>query len=153
MKLQRNQRAGFSLVEVTLALGVAAMALIAIFSLLPIGLQINRNALDQSASTDILGTVIADIRATPKTTFQSLNFNINIPADPTTGLAAQTRYFDAAGARLASATGARYALTVTFLANSAGAKAATFADMKIVWPPPPAAATGTSETFAAFNRN
>jgi len=148
-----DQRAGFSLVEVTLALGVAAISLVAIFSFLPVGLQTNRNAIDQSASADVLGAVISDIRATPKTTYQSNNFKINIPADPTSALAAQTLYFDLSGGWLPSVTGARYVLTVTFLANSAGSKAASFADVKVIWPAPPATTMGSSETFAAFARN
>ena len=57
----------FSLVEVTLAIGVAAFCLLAVFGLVPIGVQTNRNATSQTAATNIAAAVITDMRATPKT--------------------------------------------------------------------------------------
>src|SRR6266436_6267926 len=56
----------FSLVEVTLALGVAAFCLIAVFGLIPVGLQTNRNATSQTAATNIIAFVAADLRANYK---------------------------------------------------------------------------------------
>src|SRR5436190_6127195 len=56
----------FSLVEVTLALGIAAFCLIAVFGLMPIGVQTNRNATSQTRATNIMAAVVADMRATPK---------------------------------------------------------------------------------------
>jgi len=56
----------FSLVELTLALGVAAFCLLAAFGLIPIGVQTNRNATSQTRATNIMAAVIADLRALPK---------------------------------------------------------------------------------------
>ena len=64
MKLQ-CRHTSFSLVEVTIALGVAAICLIGIFGLLPIGLQTDQNATEQSRALGISSVVIADLRATP----------------------------------------------------------------------------------------
>ena len=55
----------FSLVELTLALVVAALCLIAVFGLVPVGVQTNRNATSQTAATNILSSVVSDIRASP----------------------------------------------------------------------------------------
>ena len=52
-RLKRNVGA-FSLVEVTLALGIAAFCLIAVFGLIPVGVQTNRNATSQTAATNII---------------------------------------------------------------------------------------------------
>ena len=78
---------GFSLVEVTLALGVAAISFMAIFGLLVTGTQTNHTAIEQSASSDILTAVAVDLRATPRTSpagsaTTSLQFQIPIPAIP-----------------------------------------------------------------------
>ena len=59
---------GFSLVEVTLAIGIAAFCLIAVFGLVPIAVQTNRNATSQTAATNIIASVIADMRALKSTT-------------------------------------------------------------------------------------
>jgi hypothetical protein len=51
---------------VTLALGIAAFCLIAVFGLVPVGVQTNRNATSQTTATNILSSVVSDIRASPK---------------------------------------------------------------------------------------
>ena len=61
-------RAAFSLVEVTLAIGIAAFCLIAVFGLVPVAVLTNRNATSQTAATNVMASVIADLRATPQTT-------------------------------------------------------------------------------------
>ena len=62
--MKRASYCAFSLVEVTLALGIAAFCLIAVFGLIPVGVQTNRNATSQTAATNIIASVIADMRAT-----------------------------------------------------------------------------------------
>ena len=64
MSGSKVQVRAFTLVEVTLALGMAAVSLIAIFALLPVGLQTSYRVAEQAASNDILAAVIADLRAT-----------------------------------------------------------------------------------------
>jgi type II secretory pathway pseudopilin PulG len=56
----------FSLVEVTLAIGIAAFCLLAVFGLMPIGVQTNRNTNSQAAAANIMAAVIADMRAASK---------------------------------------------------------------------------------------
>ena len=149
----------FSLVEVTLALGVAAISLLVIFSLLPIGLQTNQRSIEQTASADILSAVAADLRATPVTSphggaTTSTQFSISIPAAGSTGTT--TLFFNSAGQSATSQqVDSRYRMTVTFVANGSGAKTATFADLKVTWPAGAAVANaqGSAEMFTAFDRN
>ena len=158
MKTQKR-RASFSLVEVTLALGVAAISMLVIFSLLPIGLQTNQRSIEQTASADILSALAADLRATPVTTPRgnpatSTQLGISIPAAGTTGTT--TLFFNGAGQFASSQqSDSRYRATITFVSNNGGPKTATFADLQITWP---AGATitnaqGSAEMFAAFDRN
>jgi uncharacterized protein (TIGR02598 family) len=149
----------FSLVEVTLALGVAAISLLVIFSLLPIGLQTNQRSIEQTASADILSAVAADLRATPVTTPRgnatiSRQFGINIPAAGSTGTT--TMFFNSAGQSATSQqSDSRYRATITFVSNGGGPKTATLADLKVTWPAGAAIADaqGSAEIFAAFDRN
>ena len=76
MKLRSRSIAGFSLVEVTLALGIASFCLIAVFGLVPVGVQTNRNATSQTTATNILSGVIADIRASPKGSSTTAKYKI-----------------------------------------------------------------------------
>src|SRR5437870_13907184 len=70
----------FSLVEVTLALGVAAFCLLAVFGLMPVGVQTNRNSTSQTTAANIAALAVADLRAA-KTA--SPMVGITMPTDPT----------------------------------------------------------------------
>src|SRR5258705_6008484 len=76
MKLRSRSIAAFSLVEVTLALGIAAFCLIAVVGLVPVGVQTNRNATSQTAATNILSSVVSDIRASPPGNGPSAKYGI-----------------------------------------------------------------------------
>ena len=98
----------FSLVEVTLALGIAAFCLIAVFGLMPVGVQTNRNATSQTAGANIIAAVVSDLRATPKTSATSSQFAITFGT-------AKTLYFDNAGQFTTSlGTNSRYQLNITW---------------------------------------
>ena len=90
MKRLKFNVGAFSLVEVTLALGVAAFCLLAVFGLVPVGVQTNRNATSQTAATNIIALVVADLRATPKTAPKSQLFCITFGSP-------RTLYFDSQG--------------------------------------------------------
>lgn len=160
MKGSIVDRCGFSLVEVTLALGVASVCLIAIFGLLPVGLRTNQDAAQHVAAGDILGTVMADLRATPATTPRgeaaaSHQFAINIPASPVSEAISSTLFFSGEGEFSASANSeSRYRLTITFLPN-AGSRAATLAHLKMTWPAAasPVNAPSSAEMFLGLDRN
>ena len=52
--LNQNSASAFSLVEITLALGITAFALLAILGLLPVGLKSAQDSNEQARATDIL---------------------------------------------------------------------------------------------------
>jgi len=138
----------FSLVEVTLALGIAAFCLIAVFGLMPVGVQTNRNATSQTAATNIMAAVVADLRATPTTTNTSSQFTISFGTNGT-----QTRYFDGSGTASISRTdNSRYRLDITWNSAPTGLR---YADVKVWWPAAAtqANASGSTEMFASFDRN
>ena len=155
MKRLSSRVAAFSLVEITLALGVAAFCLLGVFGLVPVGVQTNRNATSQTAATSVIAAVVADLRATPRCVGTSTQFQITLGTGPgcpsTIDPSAATLYFDGTG-QFATSIGAnsRYQLKVTWY----GSSALRYADLKVTWP---AAATtanssGSAEMFAAFDR-
>lgn len=146
MKNSLRCSAAFSLVELTLALGIAAFCLIAVLGLVPVAALTNRNATSQTAATNIIASVIADMRATTSST--SPQYNITFGT-------AKTLYFDGAG-QFTTSLGAnsRYRVRVTFPSSPSGL---SYADVKATWPAPVDPATtipsGSVEIFAAFDRN
>jgi uncharacterized protein (TIGR02598 family) len=144
MRLCTFRSSAFSLIELTLALGIAAFCLVTVFGLMPVGVQTNRNATSQTSATNIIAAVIADLRATPTVTDTSSQFRIVFGTDA-------ALYFDNAGQFTTSLdNNSRYQLKVTWN----GSSALRYADLKVTWPAPatPANANGSVETFAAFDR-
>jgi uncharacterized protein (TIGR02598 family) len=143
-----SRAAAFSLLEVVLALGVAGFCLIAVLGLLPVGVQTNRNASSQTAVSNIIATVVSDLRTTPAAAITSPEFAITFDAE-------KTLFFDASGRASPSLiTDSRYRLNVTWNAAPTGLH---YAVLKATWPAEVDPATtppgGSVEIFAAFDRN
>ena len=143
--MKKQFTSAFSLIELTVTIGIAAFCLIAVFGLMPVGVRTNRNATSQTAATNIMAAVISDLRATPKANNNSSQFAI------TFGTPA-TLYFDGSG-QFTTTPGAnsRYQLNVTWY----GTTGLRYADLKVTWPAAAttANASGSTEMFIAFDRN
>ena len=174
-------RRAFSLVEVTLALAVAAFGLIAIFGLLPTGLTSNEASIRQTAAADILAGIIADLRqaptaneiaaaaaTTPSTTLNPVSPRLKI--DITKG--ATSGYLDESGAlnpgsatslaNTSSQTGNSYYLVTISIINPPPAippvpavRTATTAAIQISWPAhaPTINPSNSLTAFIALDRN
>ena len=80
----------FTLIEVTLAIGIVAFAFVALFGLLPIGMTNFRQALDTSLTTQIAQRIINDLKQSDfdtvaKQTGPSLRYYSEQGDDMTTG--------------------------------------------------------------------
>ena len=67
-------KAAFSLIEVTLAIGIIAFAFVALFGLLPTGLQTFRAAIDTSNETWILQSINSMVQTTDFAGIEDLGF-------------------------------------------------------------------------------
>lgn len=85
--LQFTSQRAFSLVEVTIAMGIASFAVIGIISLVPSGLSTLRASVDASVVSRIMRTVASDAR-------QATNF---------AGIVSTTNYFDDNGLKTSAA--------------------------------------------------
>jgi prepilin-type N-terminal cleavage/methylation domain-containing protein len=70
---QKRTDKAFSLIEVVLALAVAAIGMVAILGLLPQGLQASRDAADNTISATIVHDIFSTIRTMPFTNVTSLS--------------------------------------------------------------------------------
>ncbi len=110
---KRLRLAAFSLVEVTLAIGIVAFAFVSVFGLIPIGLNTFREAMTDSVGLQITQRVLNEMQQT--------DFNLL-----TTGATAPLRYFDDQGNEVATTAEAVYQVKtrispVTALPSSTGA--------------------------------
>ncbi len=162
--MKQRSSPAFSLIELTLALGIAAFCLIAVFGLVPVAVLTNRNATSQTRATNITAGVVADLRATPKTSppgnaRTSLLYQIPIPANPVTSATSIPPIFFADSGTFSTTMQAdsRYRLSITFSPNGPATHTPTYADVKVTWPaaanPATVTPAGSVEMFAAFDRN
>ena len=157
--------AGFSLVEVALALGIAAFALIAIAGLLPVGINSNQVAAEQTATLGIVTSLETDLRVTARTATVSPTLGIPIPTNPTVGYptidasSTATFYLDGSGGPFPAPTAldatSRYRTTVNFAVPPAGQRTATLVKITISWPAQAQSdnANGSVTTLVALDRN
>jgi uncharacterized protein (TIGR02598 family) len=78
--------AGFSLVEVVIAIGILSFAMVPLLGMLPTGLNTFRNSIDRSVSTQIAQQILNEARQTDFTNLSSLQGNryFTEEGDPTT---------------------------------------------------------------------
>ena len=152
---RRFSRNAFSLVEVTIALGIAAFSLIAVFGLLPTGVTSNKATIEQTAAVNLLSAICADLRATPATSGVSSQFGITIPAAGAAATSAQIYLDESNNVVLPASAKARCLLNVWITPPSAGSRQATTARLLLTWPAQAAIANaaGSVETVVALDRN
>lgn len=150
----KKKQAGFSLVELTLALSIAAFALVAIFGLLPVGVSSSQSAIEQTTINSVMAEVIADVRATSAGATVSDRFEIALPLDPSAGAPSTTLFFNADGGFSSTLQpDSRYRLVVSS-ASADHPDAATPLLLEVSWPAvaDPQRSAGKVRNFAAVLR-
>jgi hypothetical protein len=151
-KLDRGD--AFSLIEVTIALGLAAFCLVTVFALLPLGLASDQTSLDQTVASNLSSGIVADLRSTqPLGANASPRYGIVIPVPPasisgTAVTSGTTLYLSASGNAstngqlvLGGTNASRYRVTLGFCFSSAGSfptsmpsRKSTAVRVLITWP-------------------
>ncbi|HSI86771.1 MAG TPA: Verru_Chthon cassette protein B [Candidatus Methylacidiphilales bacterium] len=102
---RRTARAAFSLVEVTLAIGIISVSALAVVALLPLGLSTMRQAMDHTVEAQIATQLGSEATLTP---FSAL----------ATKYDGKTTYYDAEGRRESALTSRTRYWAVTSLTNA-----------------------------------
>ena len=152
---------GFSLIEVTLALGVAGFCLVTIMGLIPLGLNSNQNSLEQTMAASLASQVYSDLRVAAKTSnATSPRFNIPIASGTTMQFTSDGQVVAAGASQPANP--ARFKVNISF-ANPPAPQGSgstlppgqsTQVHILVTWPPVPAAqnAAGAFEAVDALDR-
>ena len=159
-----DERSAFSLVEMTLALGIAAFCLLTLFALLPAGLRSDQASVEQGIAMGFARAIVADLRA-GSTNQRSPGYGLSI-----TNTAMQTVYLSASGTSTSvdampdtqsASSASRYRASVFMVPPAGGSKAATMVRIQMTWPavadPNPAAMpsryTGSADILTAIDKN
>jgi uncharacterized protein (TIGR02598 family) len=150
----------FSLVEVVMAIGVIAIALIILFALVPVGLKSNVDSAGESQAVNVLQALISDRQASSFTNASSL---YNLPAiSYVTNSSAGTLYLMEDGVTTnAQPAAARYRIDYTvYPSDSIFASATNYPvaslpmpvsiDFRVSWPAAATNRNSSVETVATF---
>jgi len=139
----------FSLVEVTLALGIISFGLIAIMGLIPKGLGIVKESADEAAALNILSAVSSDLQCVGSNTTASASYQI-----PVGSVNSGKGYFDSDGNWLGNSavpSDAVYVLSWTIQARSLQSPPAAF--LSIGWPAKATQPLGSVDCVLVLPRN
>ena len=117
----------FSLVEITMALGIVAFAVVVLMGLLPAGLSASREGASEELATEILTAAAADIRNTaPGETSSPL---YGIPLNPPADL-----FFSTPGLRVSDGS-SNSDFRVSLLSRTSANPALNILHLTVTWPP------------------
>lgn len=144
-----SRASGFSIVEVVLALGIAAFALVSVVGLLPLGLGMAGETGDESGAVNLTSAVVTDRLVTTATAASSI---YNLPA-MTAASATLSGTFGAKedgeylGADLAAA---RYRVIYSLVPPATGQSGPWTAWLKVTWPALAPKNASSFETVVTF---
>ena len=159
------QTAAFSLVEVTLALGIAAFCLLTVFALLPVALKTQQASIQQTTANTIISQIVADLGAALRLPPGQQSKQFNLHGRWAAWQHPDTLCFAKDGTFITNSTNTPctdvFIAVVTYLQPPAETTA--LADITVAWPaaavtfdgngqPNLSNAAGKVETFAAINR-
>ncbi|XHR27576.1 MAG: prepilin-type N-terminal cleavage/methylation domain-containing protein [Chthoniobacteraceae bacterium] len=147
--LHGRKSRGFSLVEVSVAMGIAAVSLTSILGLLPIGSSSTRNAIEQTRAASIAKVIVSDLRNAASGSASPLyNFT------PASASGSSVLYFsdDCFSHSTTVTASSRFRATVTFPTSSGGV---VNANVLLSWPAAaaPTQASGSYEVFTMLGAN
>jgi uncharacterized protein (TIGR02598 family) len=150
-----SSASAFSLVEVVIALGIAAFCLVAMLGLFPTALKSSKNSTDETASGIMLNNVAFDLRNTPVGSNTTSLYGITLPTNA--AATASTNFFfneDGSFTNTRTALSTRYGVLLTMSNPTA---ATTTAWIQVYWPPTLSTnslsnALGVAESLITINR-
>ena len=138
-------RRGFSLVEVTVALGLAAFGLLAIFALLPTGVNSSSDSVNSTLAAGLASAIVNDMQAA---TLGGTSPIYGLRPDTTAPNT--TLYLKADGTKQSSAGAADFSGSVAISTNAQKISDIT---IRISWPAAAANPVNSFETVTALDRD
>jgi uncharacterized protein (TIGR02598 family) len=162
MKRFPVRTAAFSLVEIVIALGVAAFALVAVMGMLPAGLKVQQSSVQQTTANEIMAAILNDLRADvvlpPGQASKETASGFGLHGHWAQVATPDTLYFTNDGTQTGAVNqigaGAVFRAKITYLFPPTATT--SVANVTITWPaevdPATGTPTGSVDTYIAVNR-
>jgi len=146
-------RPSFSLIEVVLALGVVAFAIVAILGMVPAGLSASHGAQDETRAAQIAQAILSSLASQSQTQFTNVQLALNDKSSTSLDLTAAptttTVYADKDGKLASTPAGAIYAVAIMTDNAPVGfdPQYANKVTVSVAWPATAAAANQAKRNF------
>jgi len=162
MNHRSQSRSAFSLIEVTLAIGVAAFCLIAVMGLLPVAIKMQQASVQQTKANAIISQIssdlLADVRLPPGQASKAQGDWANLHGRWAQVATPDVLYFtnDAkqSGYQGPAPADAAFRATITYMLPPT--TTTSLANIKVTWPasvdPVTGTPAGSAETYISVNR-
>lgn len=135
-----SDKNGFSLIEITIAIGIMSFALLSLVGLTSIGMQRSGDSRKLQEAATVANRILQMRRSAPEAVAVGTLFDpTTFPLPPLTTSVAQTNYLTVSGALAASATSpdAIYGLAITIDAPAADQRSIVTSKVALIifWPP------------------
>ena len=162
MNHRSQSRSAFSLIEVTLAIGVAAFCLIAVMGLLPVAIKIQQASVQQTKANAIIAQIssdlVADVRLPPGQASKAQGDWSNLHGHWAQVATPDVLYFTNDAKQIgyggSAPSDATFRATITYMLPPT--TTTSLANIKVTWPasvdPATGAPAGSAETFISVNR-
>ncbi|XHR29804.1 MAG: prepilin-type N-terminal cleavage/methylation domain-containing protein [Chthoniobacteraceae bacterium] len=153
-----KRQSAFSLIEVTIALGLTAFCMTTLMGLIPAGIRSNHTAHEKYTASEVANLLISDLVSAPIGSKQTVD-GLSIPDAGSSGTSSQQIYYsetaDSHGNHFASSRteNSRYLISVTMLPPNANQLYATNVFIRITWPAAATSPEGALEVYTVLNRN
>jgi len=143
-------RSAFSLIEVTIAMGLVAFAALVIFAMLPTALSLSRESSDETIAVNVLSAITMDINNSSGRAPTSF-----LQGVPLTVANSGTNYFDEQGVRVMDAADpqARYRATWEVRLKDAFKTSSRHVYLRVGWPAAKPVPNGWVETVVVLPEN
>ncbi len=143
---RRAWRCAFSLVEVTLALGIVAFGILAVFGLLVSGMKVSRESVSENTAVNILSAIVADIGNSDGSATASHLFSVPL------GAANEgTKEFDENGMPVPGAGSGVFRASWNVYAKDEGKGLPARVFLRVAWPAVNSASSGWVEGLVPLN--
>jgi len=139
----------FSLIEVVLALGVLAFAILSILALLPLGLQNNRDSYEESVGANIIGSMVADWRSLATNGSNGVSPVFGLPRFRQ-GMSLSNTLGISDGGQVTNLAVARYRVSYRIVQPATNSFAPYYVNFIVSWPAPATNAVSSIESIAAI---
>jgi prepilin-type N-terminal cleavage/methylation domain-containing protein len=149
MLIQPGLDAGFSLVEIVMAIAIIAFAMMGLVGLLPVGLQSEKTSIEEMSACNLLRSIASDLANSPSSSSTSSRFCQPMPSSVTSTKEVEL-YISDSEAVVPQSSQARFKLYLRYIPAPTTMPGPSAVLIRVLWPASAANYQKSVESYVTF---